>query len=107
MYDAELEQKEFAIELERLKKKAARRDKYKKNKKDVLNNAGKLFEGRQMIINVFKKFKFKHMGTHYDNEVDKFINEGAQIHMNNELFQKHFKYSKPVDMTKKFIEYKR
>ena len=44
LYDAKLEQKEFAIGLERLKNKAARRDKHKKNKKDILNNAGKLFE---------------------------------------------------------------
>ena len=59
-----------------------------------------------MIINAFKKFKFKHMGTHYDNGVDKFINEGAQTHMNNELFQKYFKYSKPVDMAKKLLNIK-
>ena len=30
-----------------------------------------------MIIVAFKQFKFKYTGTHYDNEVDKFINEHA------------------------------
>ena len=45
-------------------------------------------------------------GRHYDNEVDKFINEHAQIHINNELFQKHFKYSEPVDMAKNVLNIK-
>ena len=54
LYDAELEQEKFVNELERLKNKPAKGDKYKKNKKDDFNNAGKLFEGRQMIIDVFK-----------------------------------------------------
>ena len=108
--DAKLEQNEFVNELERLKNKPARVDKYKKIKKDVLNNAGKLFEGRQMITDAFKKFKFKYTGTHYDYQVDKFIIEHAQIHINNELFHfkyfKHFKYSEPVDMVKDLLNIK-
>ena len=59
-----------------------------------------------MIIDAFKKTKFKHMGTQYDNEVDKFINEHAQIRINNELFPKNFKCSELVDMAKKLLNIK-
>ena len=53
-----------------------------------------------MIIDAFQKSKFQYICTQYDNEVDKFINKHAQTRINNELFQKHFKYSEPIDMAK-------
>ena len=107
LHEAESEQENFVHELERLKNKSAMGNKLKKIEKDVLNNANILFQGREIIIDAFKKLKFTYTGTQYNNEIDKLINEDNPIRINNELFQKHVKYSEPMDMVKNFLEWKR
>ena len=51
--------KEFKKEIDRLKRKKAKKQSYKTNKKDVLENAKALYNGLNIIVDAFERDVFR------------------------------------------------
>ena len=92
-------------------------------KNKVLESAVKLFRVKQDIIDFFKKEIFRFKGNVFktkeekseeksEEKIEKSINDGIIFikekskDINNDLLQKYFNFSAPIDLAKKIFETK-
>ena len=115
--EAESKQEEFNIALQDLKEYNPKHDKYVTLKNNLIDNASKFYKGREKIIDGFKNKVFPlYYDSRYHEERMKYEEEEKKqdkkpftpeeviewminrekLHINNELFKKHFKLQKPV-----------
>ena len=57
---AKLNMKEFKDKINRLKKKKAKKQPYKINKKEILDNSEALYDGLEIIIDAFERRVFEY-----------------------------------------------
>ena len=83
--------KEFKDKINRLKKKKAKKQPYKINKKEVLDNSEALYDGLEIIIDAFERRVFEYEGRPV---IDLDYDSGAYGLTTKELqmFKKFFKY---------------
>ena len=83
--------KEFKDKINRLKKKKAKKQPYKINKKEVLDNSEALYDGLEIIIDAFERRVFEYEGRPV---IDLDYDSGAYGLTTKELqmFKKIFKY---------------
>ena len=88
---AKLNMKEFKDKINRLKKKKAKKQPYKINKKEVLDNSEALYDGLEIIIDAFERRVFEYEGRPV---IDLDYDSGAYGLTTKELqmFKKNFKY---------------
>ena len=88
---AKLNMKEFKDKINRLKKKKAKNQPYKINKKEVLDNSEALYDGLEIIIDAFERRVFEYEGRPV---IDLDYDSGAYGLTTKELqmFKKLFKY---------------
>ena len=88
---AKLNMKEFKDKINRLKKKKAKKQPYKINKKEVLDNSEALYDGLEIIIDAFERRVFEYEGRPV---IDLDYDSGAYGLTTKELqmFKKFFKY---------------
>ena len=102
---AKLSIEEFGNEIYMLKNKKAKKELYKRNKKNVLENAEALYNGLNIIEDAFEKRIFEHEGRpmiHVDYETS-----SDTYHLTNkelQMFKKLFKYNNPSRMTLKLYK---
>ena len=91
---AKLNMEEFRDEIKRLENKKAKKDSYKKNKKDILENAEIFYDGLKLIVHAFERRVFEY-GSRSQLDVD--YDSGAYGLTNKELqmFKNFFKYDNP------------
>ena len=92
-----LNTKEFRNEIDKLERKKAKKQSYKTNKKDVLENAEAFYDGLKMIVDPFERQVFEYRGrpqtdVNYDLETYGLTDKELQ------MFKKLFKSDNPDEL---------
>ena len=95
-----LKLKEFKNKIDSLKRKKAKKQPYKINKKDALENAGALYNGLNIIVDAFKNGIFE---SKYRPEIDVHIIDPTS---DSSIYESHGLTQKEMQMIIKVFTYK-
>ena len=105
-----LKLKEFKNEIESLKRRKARKQSYKINKKDALENAEVLYKGLDIIVDAFENQIFE-IKYHPEIDVDIDPTHDSNTYESHDLtkkefrmFKKLFHYKNPEELRQVFTE---
>ena len=117
---AKLNMKEFKNEIDRLKRKKAKKQSYKTNKKDVLENAKTWYNGLNIIVDAFDRDLFRSINhpfidadydSNNDQEPDLLAASGSNIYESYgltdkelQMFKKLFGCKNPEELRQALIE---
>ena len=117
---AKLNMKEFKNEIDRLKRKKAKKQSYKTNKKDVLENAKAWYNGLNIIVDAFDRDLFRSINhpfidadydSNNDQEPDLLAASGSNIYESYgltdkelQVFKKLFGCKNPEELRQALIE---
>ena len=86
--------KEFKDNIDKLINKKTKKEPYKRNKKDVLENANALYDRMKIIIGAFERVVF-HYGGHTKIDVNYDLETYGSTDKELQMFKKLFNYANP------------